>query len=63
MIRSVPCSTIKLLWLSAWGFIFFVPSFDSTPESAEKSIIIDFTRQEKEVRIQGKDLAKTETES
>lgn len=61
-IIPVPCGTVKLLWQFACGFIFFVPSFDSTPESAAKSIIIDFRKQEKEVRIQGKDQRKTETE-
>lgn len=55
-------SPVELLWKSSRGFIFFVPSFDSALESAEKSIVIDFTWQEKEVRIQGKEWSKTETE-
>lgn len=62
MIGEVRSGVVELLWQSSYGFISFVPSFDSTLKSAEKSIIIDFTRQEKEVRIQGKDQGKTETE-
>lgn len=46
----------------ACGFISFVPSFDFTPESAEKSITIDFGRKEKTVGILGKNQGETETE-
>lgn len=61
-IIPVPHGTAELLQQFTGGFISFVPSFDFTPESAEKSITIDFGRQEKAVGIQGKNQGKTETE-
>ncbi len=45
---------MELLWQFACGFISFVPSFDSTPESAEKSITIDFRRQERQLEFKGR---------